>query len=578
MVSLRTRRYREAEHLAALADRGFGREWKRLVVSKKRVSVYELKCIMRDYLRDLLDKDTQHRATRPPEIPLYTTDEGLRELREDGEVRGYPDCQDLSTVWHADMLMIAREKEIYDDLVGDRSFDLLKTEAEEILELRGYDKRDWLMTAVAYAEMMLSYFKTLKGRTDGTLPVFTFAEGPDAPQPSPPAPATAVTAPVQKARERLKASSFVEDHFAARIDEKANLHSLKQERDTVRLFLEICGDRPFADYNRSDVTDFLATLRRLPVHRGRSPTDKALSAAEIIAQADVNNAQRIKEHTVKRHLSALKQLFRFARDRSQTTQAHLDETLADQGFKRGARIGAREQREQWTSDELVQLFASPWWSGRKSRVKHTQPGDLIERDSKFWLPLLALFHGARLEELADLYSRDIKRDVESGIWAINIQESEGNPGSGKRTLKNHAAKRVIPLHPEIVRLGFLDYVRKSAPHANDPLFPELKPQGVDNRRGARFTRDFAYYRQRIGLYQEGKGMHSFRHTVETRLMDEAQTEQHRRHIRFILGHSGPGDEGSQRYDKGPGLKAKAETLALLRYPELDLSHLYIDNS
>lgn len=48
-----------------------------------------------------------------------------------------------------------------------------------------------------------------------------------------------------------------------------------------------------------------------------------------------------------------------------------------------------------------------------------------------------------------------------------------------------------------------------------------------------------------------------------------------RHVEFMFGHAGGGGEGRARYDKGPGLKAAAETLALLRYPEVDLSHLYI---
>jgi hypothetical protein len=46
----------------------------------------------------------------------------------------------------------------------------------------------------------------------------------------------------------------------------------------------------------------------------------------------------------------------------------------------------------------------------------------------------------------------------------------------------------------------------------------------------------------------------------------------------MLGHSLGGGEGGMRYDKGPGFKAAAATLTLLRYPEIDLSHLYINAS
>jgi integrase len=131
------------------------------------------------------------------------------------------------------------------------------------------------------------------------------------------------------------------------------------------------------------------------------------------------------------------------------------------------------------------------------------------------------------------------------------------------------------MHPEIIRLGFLDYVTKIAPEPEDPLFPDLEPQGKDRKRGARFTRDFRYYREAVGVYREGVGMHAFRHTAITRLTNALDSFQARRHRDYMMGHSAGEGEGDIRYDKGPGLKACAETLALLRYPEIDLSHLYV---
>jgi integrase len=192
---------------------------------------------------------------------------------------------------------------------------------------------------------------------------------------------------------------------------------------------------------------------------------------------------------------------------------------------------------------------------------------MIIREAKFWLPLLALYHGARLEEFADLYRRDIGR--EDATWFVRITETEG------RRLKTDNAERVVPLHPEAIRLGFLEYVAQIAPRPDDPLFPDLEPQGQDRKRGPRVTRWFGEYRKAIGVYRAGVGMHAFRHTANTRLRDSIHDWQQERHVAYILGHSPGGGEGRERYDKGPALKAAAETLALLRYPELDLSHLYL---
>ena len=102
------------------------------------------------------------------------------------------------------------------------------------------------------------------------------------------------------------------------------------------------------------------------------------------------------------------------------------------------------------------------------------------------------------------------------------------------------------------------------------LFPDIAPQGKDGKRGPRITRWFSEYRKAIGIFRPGVGMHAFRHTANTRLRDAMRNRQDERIINYMLGHSAGGGEGELRYDKGPGLKAAAEVLALLRYPELDL--------
>jgi integrase len=216
------------------------------------------------------------------------------------------------------------------------------------------------------------------------------------------------------------------------------------------------------------------------------------------------------------------------------------------------------------------------WKGCASEARRSEPGPHIIRDARFWLPILALYQGARLEELADLYGRDVRRVDET--WIVRIEETEGNAEGRHRRLKTKNATRVVPLHPEIIRLGFLGYVRDKAPGSDDPLFPDLRPQGKDGKRGPRITRWFVEYRKAIGIYREGVGMHAFRHTANTRLRDAISDWQQERHVACLLGHSQGGGEGRERYDKGPGLKAVARTLALLHHPEVDLSHLYAAGS
>jgi hypothetical protein len=116
----------------------------------------------------------------------------------------------------------------------------------------------------------------------------------------------------------------------------------------------------------------------------------------------------------------------------------------------------------WSGDELRKLFASPIWTGSNPFFR-SRPGDKIIRDALFWLPLLGLFHGNRLEEFAQLRREDVRQ--EAGVPYIRISDEDG------RQLKNEQSRRDVPLHPELIRLGFLDYVAEATASTGSG-FPE----------------------------------------------------------------------------------------------------------
>ncbi len=363
-------------------------------------------------------------------------------------------------------------------------------------------------------------------------------------------------------------SSLVEAYFVQRETVAGSTHQVMgQDGGTLDKFMEICGDRPVDAYGRADVTHFLDTMRKLPAIHGKSAADRAGTIDDLIARADRTKCDRLSEKTVKRHRSATAQFFQFCVDQGHVTvSAHRD--AWDSHRFRAPSVAAKDQRDTWTSAELFTLFTSPAWTGSHPRFR-SQPGDSIVRDARFWIPLLALFHGGRLEEFADLRGRDVLTD--GVVPALRIVESEDEDGS-RRRLKTTNATRVLPLHPEILRIGFLAYA--AGVRDDGPLFPDLLPQGKDGKRGRRLIRWFAEYRRDIKVYRAGVATHAFRHLANTRLRDVIADWQQERHVAYLFGHGQGGGEGRERYDKGPGLKAAAATLALLTYPELDLSHLH----
>ena len=545
LLSLATRHYREAEHRAGLVDAAFRSAWER-AVSEADVNKVDLGPILRGYLREALDRDLQSRLDRPPGAPVYA------HWWEPGDP-GTATEADLQAIYNARTSLAA-------DLAANRVDDAVEEAAASLLRQHGLPGDTLQALAAGLIEAAIRKWEVAERRTLGTEPL-VFSDAALPPPSSPPAPLPATP----KAPARPLASSFVDAFFTRRQDVDRATHGVMgQDRGTLRRFLEACGDRAMDTYTRADITGFLDTLRKLPNTYGKSPKDKGRSIAEIIAEADAKGAERLADKTVKRHLSALAQFFRFAVDAGQLTNAARVELVDNHRFREER--AAKDQRDAWTEAELTKLFTSPVWAGCQSASRRSTPGTAIIRDARFWLPLLALYHGARLEEFADLYRRDM--GCEAGTWFLRITETE------ERRLKTDNAERVLPLHPELARMGFLEYVQSTAPNPDDPLFPDLEPQGWDRKRGPRITRWFGTYRKAVGVYREAVAMHAFRHNANTRLRDTIKDWQQERHVNYLLGHSQGGGEGRERYDKGPGLKAAADTLALLSYPELNLSGLY----
>jgi hypothetical protein len=394
--------------------------------------------------------------------------------------------------------------------------------------------------------------------------------------PAPVKTAPAVSMPVSRPPStahpaRRNASTFVEAFFAQRETEKDARHQVMgQDRKTLMMFLELRGDRPFAEYERMDITGFLDEIRRLPKLHGKSPHFRG-AVRDIIAEADRRRErQRLSARTVQRHFSALQQFFKFAVNQGAITPTRRFDLFGDIEFQ--MERGARFQREAWPVALLIVLFTSPIYTGCQQDRRWAK-GPHIIRDARFWIPLLALFHGARVEEFCDLYRRDI--GCEDGTWFMHIRGWVDKTEGTRRTLKTEAAWRRMPIHPEIIRMGFLDYIAATAPMADQTIFPDLSREGVDGKRSPSFVRWFGGYRQRIGVYREGVASQSFRHNVITRLKAVARDPVMVRHVNYMVGHEQPGTEGDKRYDKGPAPSESVATLALLRYPELDFSRLYV---
>lgn len=190
-------------------------------------------------------------------------------------------------------------------------------------------------------------------------------------------------------------------------------------------------------------------------------------------------------------------------------------------------------RQPYSAEDLSKLFDP------ELRAK-------IKKPCLFWLPLIAFYTGARLEELGALEINDIK-EYETEKWQLTLKKG-----------KNVSSIRTIPIHPEIINAGIIDYVKDVKeiwPNALT-LFPHMKP--VKGRLTHRFSQDYGKFKNDLGIV-EGKDFHSYRTTLIGCLKRNKANEDIKR---AYVGHENEGkkDEHDLSYgDKTPFLVAEIAT-------------------
>jgi integrase len=229
---------------------------------------------------------------------------------------------------------------------------------------------------------------------------------------------------------------------------------------------------------------------------------------------------------------------------------------------------APTRRALFTDDELNAIFYAPLYLGCEDDEKnYARPGTQHPRRGRFWVPLLGLFQGLRCNEACQLYAEDIKE--ETGIPCIQVREGLDDTRKSDKRVKNRASWRTIPIHPELLRIGFLEFAR--ARQASGPaqrLFPELHAAKNTGRYSHIFSKWFGRYLVSACGHKPKATFHSFRHHFRTALMNARVSKE----LSEALGgwKSESSSEYEYRHAQLPTLRAAIEKVL---YPDLDLTHL-----
>ena len=165
-----------------------------------------------------------------------------------------------------------------------------------------------------------------------------------------------------------------------------------------------------------------------------------------------------------------------------------------------ARFAAKEglaktdARAPFLLDELRRIFAS---DGLFAITKASGGGGYHAR---VWMPLLALYSGARLEEIGGLLVENIRMEP---VPHFSITRG-----------KNQSSIRAVPLHPRLIGLGFLDYVKAVRTAGHSLLWPFLRTDSAKAHPSETLGKWFNRYLHKSLNLPKTKVFHSFRHTFK----------------------------------------------------------------
>ena len=324
----------------------------------------------------------------------------------------------------------------------------------------------------------------------------------------------------------------------------------------VDLFVEQHGNLPVVQIRKTHARAFREALQSLPRHRSGQLLHASFTEQSAWGLANPK-AQKIAASTINKLLGGVQAVALWSRDNGGIP----DDAPWSDPFARMRLDEDEPSREPFTHVELARLFSAPVFTAGER-----QNGGRGE--AAFWLPLIGLFTGARRGEIAALTCSDVYQWDDSRTWVFDFVEDKER---GKE-LKTKGSARAVPLHPELVRLGLLQFVEHTrATKGKDAwLFPLIA--GERGKEGQKaWTKWFTRLLRTQGILGKNKVFHSFRHTFKDALrasqVSEDLNDALTGHSNTSVGRSYGAKSVVQRF----GIHGLAKAVAKVRYKGLDLS-------
>ncbi len=475
LKSLKTSEYRVAVERFHLADAKLQAEWRKLrqrradFIAARHV---EAVTVLKELTAEDIDRIAQH-----VEAAALAGDEKRRE-------HGTYDITEIADYQQAYSDVLPEMKAAV--AIGD--IDVLGPMLRQFLYFHRYEdhlgETDFRRLAIAYGRAVIRTNEKLLRRY----------EGEDVPTPK------------IASREQHLLSEVINDYIDKYQADKFEA-MYKKVCAVLPMLLDVVGNKPIHTLRQTDLNRFFEVVNRLPPRWKDVARQKKLTVLEVADLGLGEMSPATFEGTYKAVVTPF-----LSAARTNWQDKGFPTTLTTEMIRyTGSREDGAGHQRAFRPQELERLFMGPELAGYAKR-----PDEL----HMFWLPHLGLYTGARVNELCQLNPVvDILKDETSGVWYLNITEQSEAAENVKKRVKTKSSRRKVPVHSQLIAMGFLDYVATLKKQGKKLLLSGFEPG--KGRAATEAEKWFRQFLRDTGLRDETPGarivgMHAFRSTLLNR--------------------------------------------------------------
>ncbi|MDR6671141.1 site-specific integrase [Rhizobium sp. 1399] len=353
-----------------------------------------------------------------------------------------------------------------------------------------------------------------------------------------------ISGPAQIAgRAVTKNGMSLADTITGYVDEKRDGKNWAYKTESEKLsHLELLKEMLGADTDvktlgAMDAKKVKDTLRAYPKNREKMKETSGRPLSEILGLPGVPTLHTT---SVNKYLQSYGDLFNWAKQ-----NGHVDQNVFAGLTIKQNKARNQDSRAAFTPDQIQLIITAVL----------TNKSGLANKDYQKWGPLIGIYTGARLNEIAQLHLKDIQQV--DGIWCFDFND-EGD----RKSLKTEASRRLVPMHPRLVQLGLPNYVADKQRLGQQKLFPTFTydpKNGWGRRLGHHFNTRLL---PELGIKSRELVFHSLRHTVVTQLM---RTGVDLAVVQALVGHTRQGVTHQNYFKQGYTLQQLNEAIQKLEY-------------